>query len=685
MLSIQSNMLAWNAGRQFKTNAKKNSKMSEKLSSGYRINRAADDAAGLSVSEKMRRQIRGLGQSADNIQDGVGYVQTAEGALSEIQDMLHRMNELAVKAANGTNTETDRQYIDREVQALKAEMDRIFQNTTFNERKIWEPNELKVLATTKKQAVEFDSTAATIDVTNDNCGIVAYGSYKVNADDQGVHISWTGYDGNAYETEKVDWDTLKKNHYSFEMSDYFGAKSAGNLLYDQKGNPVFKHRVAFTPQETATVDDMIACIDGTAFTSIPSADMVCRFEDNSGAAVTKNKVRVVSAALGYAAAYASNHNVAGNTQGNTHDFDAADDKFLEPVNSSGTLVQTLGSGGNLTHIANGTNSVNTAKNSTDTWSFSYYMDGIGKVTATSSGVSYYAPSDTADDDEHYWWDWSWRYSGGKLVQYKAYKTINSTDKGAGTLGSVMAALTGKKGESTPGLLTQANGGDCDNGGRVNLQFTLTADKAFTYGGNASSTHVGSFTLEIQVDSSDTENSVLQRINNALNANTIADLYTPSGSITYGQEYFGTPTARRKKIDVPIYGGYCGFYVQAGTESGQHIGVRYEALNVLAMGMKNTNVLTVEESGKAIDAIKEGLRMVSEQRADFGAYQNRLEHAVNVNENTEENTQASESVIRDTDIAVQAVEYSVNNILLQSGTSMLTQANQQADYILQLLQ
>lgn len=685
MLSIHNNMLAWNAGRQFKTNAKKNSGMSEKLSSGYRINRAADDAAGLSVSEKMRRQIRGLGQSADNIQEGVGYVQTAEGALSEVQDMLHRMNELAVKAANGTNTETDRQYIDQEVQALKAEMDRIFENTTFNERRIWEPNELKVLAITKKQAVEFDSTSSTIDVTNDNCGIVAYGSYHVNADDQGVHISWTGYDGNAYETEKVDWDTLKKNHYSFEMSDYFGTAGAGNLLYDANGKPVFKHRVSFTPQVTATVDDMIACIDGTSFYSSPYADMECRFENNSGASITKDKVSVVSASLGYAAAYASHHNVSGTTNGYSHNFDAADDKFLEPVNSAGTLVQTLGSGGNLTHVASGTNSVSAAQNSTDTWSFSYYMDGIGKVTATSSYVSYYAPNDTADDDETYWWDWSMRYQNGKLVPYKAYNTISSNEKGAGTLGSVMAALTGKKGENTPGLLSKANGGDCDNGGYINLQFSLTADQAFTYGSNVSTTSVGSFTLSIRVDASDTENSVLQRINNALNANTIADLYTPSGSSSYGGASFGTPTAKRNQIDVPTYGGYCDFYVQAGTESGQHIEVRYDALSVLAMGMEKTNVLTVEESGKAIDTVKEGLRIVSGQRADFGAYQNRLEHAVKVNENTEENTQASESIIRDTDIAAQMMEYSVNNILLQAGTSMLTQANQQADYMLQLLQ
>ena len=127
-----------NAQRQVSIVNTRQAKTTEKLSSGYRINRAADDAAGLSISEKMRRQIRGLHQAADNIEEGIGYVQTADGALNETQEILQRMNELAVKSANGTNTEEDREFIDCEVQQLKEELDRVFETTTFNERKIWE-------------------------------------------------------------------------------------------------------------------------------------------------------------------------------------------------------------------------------------------------------------------------------------------------------------------------------------------------------------------------------------------------------------------------------------------------------------------------------------------------------------------------------------------------------------------
>jgi len=111
-------------------------KSTEKLSSGYKINRAADDAAGLAISEKMRRQIRGLTQATANAQDGISCVQTAEGALNEVHDMLQRMNELAIKAGNETLQSVDKDYIQSELNALKTEIDRVAETTTFNEQKL---------------------------------------------------------------------------------------------------------------------------------------------------------------------------------------------------------------------------------------------------------------------------------------------------------------------------------------------------------------------------------------------------------------------------------------------------------------------------------------------------------------------------------------------------------------------
>jgi len=130
---VQHNLTAMNSNRMLGLTQGTQAKSTEKLSSGYKINRAADDAAGLAISEKMRKQIRGLSQASANAQDGISAVQTAEGALTEVHDMLQRMNELAVKAANGTNSESDRKAIQDEVDQLTTEIDRVSTTTKFNE------------------------------------------------------------------------------------------------------------------------------------------------------------------------------------------------------------------------------------------------------------------------------------------------------------------------------------------------------------------------------------------------------------------------------------------------------------------------------------------------------------------------------------------------------------------------
>ena len=130
---VQHNITAMNANRMLGLTTGSLSKSTEKLSSGYRINRAADDAAGLTISEKMRKQIRGLDQASTNAEDGVSAVQTAEGALTEVHSMLQRMNELAVQASNGTNSEDDRKAIQDEISQLTTEIDRVSETTKFNE------------------------------------------------------------------------------------------------------------------------------------------------------------------------------------------------------------------------------------------------------------------------------------------------------------------------------------------------------------------------------------------------------------------------------------------------------------------------------------------------------------------------------------------------------------------------
>lgn len=136
IMVVQHNLTAANTNRQLGITTNGLQKSTEKLSSGYKINRAADDAAGLSISEKMRNQIRGLNKASDNAQDGISLVQTAEGALNEVHSMLQRMSELAVQAANGTNATTDRTALNDEVQQLKTEIQRVGSTTQFNKMNI---------------------------------------------------------------------------------------------------------------------------------------------------------------------------------------------------------------------------------------------------------------------------------------------------------------------------------------------------------------------------------------------------------------------------------------------------------------------------------------------------------------------------------------------------------------------
>jgi len=159
---VQHNLTAMNSNRMLGLTQSTLSKSTEKLSSGYRVNRAADDAAGLAISEKMRRQVRGLTQASSNAQDGISCVQTAEGALNEVHDMLQRMNELAVKAANDTNTSEDQGYINQEVMALVSEIDRVACTTTFNNQNLLDgsfTNKNLQVGAEKEQVITLSITA----------------------------------------------------------------------------------------------------------------------------------------------------------------------------------------------------------------------------------------------------------------------------------------------------------------------------------------------------------------------------------------------------------------------------------------------------------------------------------------------------------------------------------------------
>ena len=230
---IQHNLTAMNANRMLNVTTSAQSKSAEKLSSGYKINRAADDAAGLSISEKMRKQIRGLTQASSNAQDGVSAVQTAEGALTEVHSMLQRMNELAVQSSNGTNSQTDRKAIQDEIDQLTSEIDRVSETTKFNETYLLKGD------STKAAKANFMKSDYAI---KDGVKLYLEGETDTDKNLTGDALKEAIASGAKIYTEEAGagkQDKNTTNKLAIKGSDY----AYVTKLYDKKGNAVTAEQI----------------------------------------------------------------------------------------------------------------------------------------------------------------------------------------------------------------------------------------------------------------------------------------------------------------------------------------------------------------------------------------------------------------------------------------------------------
>lgn len=651
MITIAHNMMAMNAMRQYNIVNSKQAKSTEKLSSGYKINRAADDAAGLAISEKMRRQIRGLNQATFNVQEAVGYVQTADGALNEAHEMLQRMNELAVKASNGTLSDIDREYTDAEVQHLKGELDRIFGTTTFNEELIWNPetDKKKQIATEYARSVSPVGGSNSFAITNDNCGVMPNPNHiKMLADkEKGIAATWTGYDGKTYTTnyKKVDWENLPGTNYTFSLSELYPEFDAtdsskdGNKFYDATGKPLINNKLGFSVQKYADINQMVGNVNGSYISTSNGVAL--------GSAVTPTKGSMsISQGLEYSAAYKSF------TSGVANKF-----SFNEDVTNC--IVPNPN---------DGSSNIKVPSSDSETWSMSFNMAGVGIVTAKMTSISY-SSGDRSDDALNTWWRWA------KDEHDKPYKSGKSYTSSNVTLGGLKDILNGNYSDDTPGLLSSTNGGSTSNAyGSFDFNFSLVGPDGKS---------VGAISLTQSVLPTDTEATVLNNVNSTLNSSNVFDLNPINNATeTYGRLY-GIDTGWGQN-EVPIFQSVNGFFVQAGSERDQQIDVAYDSLSTYVLGIHDTNVKTVDDARNAISQIKAAHEMISAQRSEFGAYQNRFEHTISNLKNVVENTTSAESLIRDTDMAKEMISNSLNNILARAGESMMAQANQSNQDVLSLL-
>lgn len=264
---ISHNLLAMNANRQFNITNKNKAKTTEKLSSGYRINRAADDAAGLSISEKMRRQIRGLSQGISNTEDGVSLCQVADGALAEVSNMLHRITELSVQSANGTNSDEDRKAIQQEISQIMQEIDRIGDTTEFNTQKIFvkdgfggNKNYSPIIGyKTEIQTITHDKVtdkSFTFNVSGNPTDTIADTYVVSTSDSNGLKING--------DTNLIKWDSIKDD-----------SGQSINLDNIQTGNYSFKYKgmtIGFSIDENVNATDFKTALEGLSWSTQSSND-----------------------------------------------------------------------------------------------------------------------------------------------------------------------------------------------------------------------------------------------------------------------------------------------------------------------------------------------------------------------------------------------------------------------------
>lgn len=649
---VQHNLTALNVNRNLKTVTGRQQKNTEKLSSGYKINRAADDAAGLSISEKMRRQVRGLTQASLNTQDGISFVQSAEGALDEVHSILQRGNELAVQAANDTNTAEDREAIYAEIKQLNYEIDRISRHSQFNEKNI------------------FDCSNASSETEN-----ASYlpGDYS-------------------------DIIFLDTDYMSYDMQDFAGAikeaQGAGKT-FTQAGLAKFAEQIRDTYMPVL-LGDIVSALPDSAKPTVSGLQISLKmyYENNTTLAYVSSNG--ISFQLGVNLKFLTEN---GGNIGMSPDLATTiAHEMTHAIMFDGVTNGMLGAFGAdrfpMWFIEGTAQAVGGAINYCQELTYNVMPQGdkaiqnwLSKLTDTSDSYNAYAQG----------------YIGSMYLGYIA------GGGGAITAGTIANGLDKILKDIEDGyslgqaISRQTNGkyGDLadfeDNFAKDAVGFTKDLVNAIGAGtGSIASPNGLSGTKASLLQGGNKSNYFILNVNQSdhyVNNLGGKNTYTGGGATTTGGlDKDGNPnpdakpkwgsSSDAKKGTVQRSGS---MFVQVGSESGQHISFSTFKLSANDLGVADVKVDSMQNAGKAIDKYKKAIQCVSTMRSEYGSVQNRLEHTgVNL-DNIVENTQSAESAIRDTDIAEAMLEYSVNNILVQAGTSMLTQANQSNQLMLSLLQ
>lgn len=638
---VQHNLTAMNANRMLGITTGAQAKSTEKLSSGYRINRAADDAAGLSISEKMRKQIRGLTKASSNAQDGISAVQTAEGALTEVTDMLQRMNELAVQASNSTNSESDRQSIQDEIKQLVEEIDRVSETTKFNETYLLkgDKNGTKsieysyasqvAIASKDVYKIKDDGTIETIKAGEE---LDPEATYYTGKEVVGKQISAAdltalqvpgGVAANGLVGEAIttgDWTSYATATNVIDAEGYYIKNSSGEYEAVKKGSEV---------KGGVTYYELSASTQGTIYSAVASTNMVT----TAGSAVANGKTI---------------YDVAGNAVVSGSAINTADTYYSTIATAQFNIYASEISMINVTGL--------------------YVQNKDGQFVEVSSGTQY--------DSSQKYYTMSSLTSGGVT-----YVAVETTAMASNTTTAYKAATT----------LYDTNGERVEVGDVVDTSKTYFSAIEEKFTGKVSNI------ADISTNSAESY-QLLDKDGNEVAANGLYRYFDENGNydktINGGLYLKGGTQA----VDADIVNKYVkqgesemgklklSFHVGADATRKNQITIELESMSAKTLGIQNVSVAGEDDTNalNAIETIAAALSKVSSQRSGLGAIQNRLEHTIANLDNIVENTTSAESQIRDTDMATEMVNYSKNNILAQAGQSMLAQANQSNQGVLSLL-
>ena len=691
---VQHNLTAMNSNRMLGLTTKTQAKSTEKLSSGYKINRAADDAAGLAISEKMRKQIRGLTQASANAQDGISAVQTAEGALTEVHDMLQRMNELSVKAANGTNSASDREAIQSEIDQLVTEIDRVAETTKFNETYLLKGDRNVTKGYSYSYGAVGSTTVASAGMDTDAAtGLTAAITFTNGAKasdqnalakalrDQGVTISsetTTDAEGTATTRYSVTLNGKVAANYNVNAID-----DTNFEIVDLEGNQIATLKASTASVKVPATDEEDG-VDPTAATPA-SMKLTDGADDMFVDDGTGNAIQITNDNLadyfevkedGTVSILAGVEIFDDNTLGNeiTSDVEAniagyvtgipaEEDNDGENEEPNGVVTGVVKQSAVIT-----ASSISAAQNAGDVAQF---YDKDGNAISSNSLGNYFsvlssAKAPAADED-------------GVDPTAATPASMKLTD---GADDMFVDDGTGNAIQITNDNL--ADYFEVKEDGTVSILAGVEIFDDNTLGNEITSdveANIADYVTGIPAEEDNDEEG-----GNAAAAQVAAkagsQLYDAVGNAITMTDAAKSVAANQNKTGALNLG----LHVGADATADNQISLNIEAMSAKGLGLNGIKVDGSDDSSalNSIETIKEAIQKVSAQRSALGAVQNRLEHTINNLDNVVENTTAAEAQIRDTDMATEMVKYSNNNILAQAGQAMLAQANQSNQGVLSLL-